>query len=90
MIMNLDELHSVEDLSKATLLALSDRIARSTSEEQFIYRECEIDELWRLLGPAHAPSDNVALRAAVMEVHDLVGVDGDPKRAAERLRELAG
>jgi hypothetical protein len=89
MIMNLDELHPIEDLSKATILALSDRIARSTSEEQFIYRECEIDELWRLLGPAHAPNDDVALRAVVMEVHDLVGVDGDPKRAAARLRELA-
>ena len=87
--MDLDQLHPIEDLSRRTLMELSERIARSRTEEQFVYRECEIDEVWRLLGPAHAPGDNVALRAAVMEVHDLVGVDGDPRRAAERLRAIA-
>ena len=87
--MDLDQLHPIEDLSRRTLMELSERIARSRTEEQFVYRECEIDELWRLLGPAHAEDDNAALRAGVMEVHDLVGVDGDPGRAATRLREIA-
>lgn len=86
--MDLDQLHPVEDLSRRTLLDLSDRIAASTTEEQMVYRECEVDELWRLLGPAHAPEDNAPLRAAVMEVHDLIGVDGDVRRAAERLRSI--
>lgn len=87
--MDLDQLHLVEDLSRRTLLDLSDRIAASKTEEQLVYRECEVDELWRLLGPAHAAGDNTSLRAAVMEVHDLIGVDADVQKAAERLRSVA-
>jgi hypothetical protein len=87
--MELDRLHPVEDLSRRTLLDLSARIAASTTEEQLVYRECEVDELWRLLGPAHAAGDNLPLREAVMEVHDLIGVDGDVQRAAARLRSIA-
>jgi hypothetical protein len=89
MTVDLDQLHPIEDLSRETMLDLSDRIAASRTEEQLVYRECEVDELWRLLGPAHAPGDNAALRAAVMEVHDLIGVDADVRKAANLLRAIA-
>lgn len=89
MTVDLDQLHPIEDLTRRTLLDLADRIAASKTEEQLVYRECEVDELWRLLGPAHAAGDNRDLRDAVMEVHDLIGVDADVRKAADRLRSIA-
>jgi hypothetical protein len=88
---NLDTLHMIDDLEPGTIMALARRIEYSTTQEQLIYRESEIDELWRLLGLTNAKTpDEVhrlsALRDAVMEVHDMVGVDENTTGAATRLR----
>jgi hypothetical protein len=92
--MELDSVHPINDLSLRTLIDLSERIARSTSEEHLVYRESEIDEVWRLLGPSHAAASEdertAALRRVIMEVHDLVGVDSNPTAAAAKLRSVIG
>ena len=90
-------MHVINDFSPATLLQLSARIERSTSEEQKIYRESELDEVWRLVDgeldsarrnllPAAEIARIEQLKSVTMEVHDLVGVDGDIKTAATKLR----
>lgn len=94
--MQLDEIHQIDDLTPAALLVLVQRIERSRTPEQLIYREAELDEVWRLLGnhagahPEMAPERLAELKAAVMAAHDLVGVDENPKAAAERLRAVLG
>lgn len=93
--MDLDSIFPVDNLSDLTLQTLVDRIARSTSEEHFIYRETELDELWRLADMAvsrgdlvghRSPEQVLAMRAAIHRAHDLVGMDGKPLEAAEALR----
>jgi hypothetical protein len=100
-MVNPDEIYEIEDYSAQTLQAQIERLLVGNTPEQLIYRECELDELWRLLD-----LDITSLRAAggsatelarlqrardiVMQAHDLVGVDGNPAAAAERLRELIG
>lgn len=94
--MSLDQVNEVADLSEATLNALVLRLERSTTLEQLIYRETEIDELWRLLGGTDADAvlpDMDAprarqLREVILAVHDQVGVDGDAPGAAARLRQV--
>lgn len=95
--MDTDQVNEIEDLSDDTINSLVQRIERSNAVEQLIYRESEIDELWRLLGGVN-PAANVAeanganperiraLRAVIMEVHDLIGVDENPAAAAAKLR----
>jgi hypothetical protein len=94
--MDLDSIFLVDNLSDLTLQTLVDRIARSTTDEQFIYRETELDELWRLADMAvrTATTDGhrnqaqlEAMRAAIHRAHDLVGMDGKPIEAAEALRQ---
>lgn len=90
----LDEIHDVDDYSEITIRAMIDRLERSTSLEHFVYRETELDEMWRvvdlLLMVAEGAERRVLvdLRAAIMQAHDLVGVDAKPLEAAQRLREL--
>ena len=94
--MQLDQVHEIDDLTPAALLLLVQRIERSRSPEQLIYREAELDEVWRLLGNHEGAHPEMSaerfreLKAAVMEAHDLVGVDENPKAAAERLRTVLG
>ncbi|MEO9132524.1 MAG: hypothetical protein ABI240_15125 [Sphingomonas sp.] len=73
-----------------------DRIQRSSSDEQFIYRESELDELWRLVDVAlgggdvdnsRDPEQLRQMRDAIHRAHDLVGMDGKPLEAAATLRE---
>lgn len=93
--MDIDSLYDVSDTSPETLVLLSGLIARSRSEEQLVYRETEIDELWRLLaierkwasGARAAQIDKVM--GVVMVVHDLIGVSAEPAAAADMLRTLA-
>ena len=97
--MDLDSIFPVDNLSDLTLQTLVDRIARSTTLEHFIYRETELDELWRLADMAvrrdeavghRAPEQLAAMRAAIHRAHDLVGMDGKPLEAAEALRTALG
>lgn len=94
-----NELHEIADFSAATLQAQAQRLLASSSPEHLIYRECELDEIWRLLDleiasqrasgvPAAELAYLESLRAAIMQAHDLVGIDGDPRSAALRLRDL--
>jgi hypothetical protein len=94
-----DEIHEIDDFSSATLQAQVDRLLASSSAEHLIYRESELDEIWRLLdleiasGRADgAPVADLAplesMRASVMQAHDLVGNDGNLHGAAQRLRNL--
>ena len=50
--MDPDDINAVEDYSPETLTKLSDALERSTSREHFIYREAELDDLWRVLDTA--------------------------------------
>lgn len=94
--MDLDDVLPIENFSDLTLRMLADRLQRSTTAEQHIYRESELDELWRLLDIALRAGDPDGLRDAgwlgvmrdaVHRAHDLVGMEGKPKEAAEVLRQ---
>ena len=88
--------HEISDTSDETLRVLSDLIEVSRTEEQMVYRESEIDELWRLLDAHRAAASGDAAAAlavrigVVMEVHDLLEQPANARDAAERLRALVG
>ena len=93
--MDLDDILPVENFSDLTIQQLADRLQRSHTAEHHIYRESELDELWRLLDIACRSGDPDGLRGeetlrnmrdVVHRAHDLVGVDGKPQEAAEMLR----
>ena len=97
--MDLDDILEADTFDRATLVTLAERIRASTTLEQFIYRESELDEVWRLVDMAVAQAGGASdrtrleeLRRAIMETHDLVGIDHRPAAAANRLNEalLAG
>jgi hypothetical protein len=87
---------AVEDYSPETLRNLIAHLEQSTAFEHFIYRESELDALWRLLEIA-APGRVVleaderrrveTLLAAARNAHDLVA-DERPLEAAARLRAV--
>lgn len=91
---DLDDIHDVDDYSGATLGAMIDRLERSTTGEQFIYRETELDEMWRLVdirliqAGGEERAALLVLREAIMRAHDLVGMEGKPMEAARLLRAL--
>ncbi len=94
--MDLDSIFPVDNMSDLTIQTLVDRIQRSTTDEQFIYRETELDELWRLVDMAQRQGDPEGRRDAeqlqsmrdmVHRAHDLVGMEGKPVEAAAALRE---
>jgi hypothetical protein len=95
-----DELHDILDCSAPTLQALAARIEASDTEMRLVYRETELDELWRWAEVALAqvqPDGDSAqrrthwteLRAEIMRIHDLVGIETDRASAARGLRALA-
>jgi hypothetical protein len=96
--MDVEALNEIVDYSPLTLQTLADTIGRSRSPEQLIYRECELDELWRMLdleiegiqtaAPAELPR-LVSLRDEVMKAHDLIGVEGNCNAAAICMRAAA-
>ncbi|SIT48819.1 conserved hypothetical protein [Paraburkholderia piptadeniae] len=94
--MNVDDLHSIEDYLPETLRQIIERVENSRTFEQMIYRESELDEVWRLLdndiaGAARnaanpAKGQNlVALRELIIEAHDLIGNESNTVDARERL-----
>ncbi|RWA53263.1 hypothetical protein AU476_14485 [Cupriavidus sp. UYMSc13B] len=95
--MHAHDLTSIDDYSAATLSSICERMAVSREVEHMIYRESELDEVWRLLDAdvANAARDRrsaqqlqrrlEAMRSLVIEAHDLVGNDGDTVAARERL-----
>lgn len=94
--MDLNDVLPVDNFSDLSIQMLADRLQRSTTNEQHIYRESELDELWRLLDIAAKRGDSdgvrdqtwlVAMRNSVHRAHDLVGMDGRPKEAADILRK---
>ena len=95
--MDLDDVIPVENFSDLTFQVLADRLMRTRTAEQCIYRESELDELWRLIDIAVRAGDPDGLRDtetlehmrdAVHEAHDLVGMDTKPKEAAAALRKV--
>lgn len=93
---NLDEMVPITDFSNETLLALAERLETSTTFQQLILREVEMDEIWRRVDTVikdererGAPPEKLAalerLHALVFEAHDLAA-DGEPLEAAKRLR----
>jgi len=92
---DLDDILPVENFSDLTIQTLADRLQRTTGAEQCIYRESELDELWRLIDIAlkagsESPRDPEQLhhlRDLVHRAHDLVGMENRPREAAEVLRE---
>lgn len=90
----LDDIHDVDDYTQITIRALIDRIERSTTPEQFIYRETELDEMWRLVDIRLRHAEGAertsleALRKAIVAAHDLIGMDEKPAEAAQALRAL--
>jgi hypothetical protein len=95
-----DELHDVPDCAAPTLQALAARLEASDTEMQLVYRETELDELWRWADVALAQAQRdrrsrdalahwAEVRAEIMRIHDLVGIDTDLAAAAQGLRALA-
>ena len=98
-MIDLDVVYDIQDYSAETLAVEVDRLLGSSGPEQLIYRECELDELWRLIdldlasfkvsgGAAAEVARLERLRGIIMQAHDLVGVTGDPAAAAQQLRAL--
>ena len=94
--MDLDDILPVGNISDLTIQLLADRLQRTRSPEQCIYRESELDELWRLIDIAVRAGDPDGLRDEVQlrhmrdivhRAHDLVGMDGKPQEASATLRE---
>ena len=94
----IDQANPVEGLDPASLEAILLRTERSTSLEHMIYREAELDEVWRLLDEALREARHngirgepiellTALKDVIFKAHDLVGVDSNPRGAAAELRE---
>jgi hypothetical protein len=95
--MNPDHIVPVEDYSDETIRSLIAHLEASSSFEHFIYRESELDAVWRLVEialqhPAGTAGAGESARlqrllAAAREAHDLVA-DEQPREAAERLRQV--
>lgn len=95
--MNPENLVPVEDFSEETLRNLVAHLEISTTFEQLVYRESELDEVCRLVDDAlqggHGRADErqrtrwQVIFDAARDAHDLVGVE-EPLRAAERLRQI--
>lgn len=95
-----DELHDILDCRPNTLRALADRIHASFDDMALIYRETEIDEVWRWVDVGliqaeyiRAPTAEIthwrAFKAEVMRIHDLIGIDVDSQAAVASLKALA-
>jgi hypothetical protein len=94
------------ELTAAALLGLLGRLERTATDEQLLFRECELDCAYRLAesdltfeigetGPGRATDLRSAVLTHVTAAHDLIGlartVDAaNELRTAIRLRQEAG
>lgn len=94
--MSVDDIYIIEDYSPHTLAQLIERVEKSNAFEHMIYRESELDEVWRLLdgdiamaARSGANSAQVqrltALRALIIEAHDFIGNSSNTAAARNRL-----
>lgn len=90
--MSLDDIHAVEDFSEITVRAMIERLRRSRTPEQCIYRETELDEMWRMVDlalktadPGPRVEDLRELRGAIQRAHDLAGMEWKPGEGAQAL-----
>ncbi|CAB3795567.1 hypothetical protein [Paraburkholderia fynbosensis] len=94
--MHVDDVHTIEDYSPQTLRELIGRVEKSRTFEQMIYRESELDEVWRLLDSDILTTERkgsnvpelenlVALRKMIVEAHDFIGNDSNTVDARDRL-----
>jgi hypothetical protein len=85
------------ELTAAALLGLLGRLERTITDEQLLFRECELDCAYRLAesdlefeirasGPGRAADLRSAVLAHVTAAHDLVGL----ARTVEAAKELRG
>ena len=96
----LDDIAEIDDYSDRTLLEVADRLERSTTFQEYIAREIELDEVFRrvetgikaIAGQASRREERARLEAVfglVTQAHDLAG-EGNPLEAAARLRDAVG
>ena len=95
----LDDIVEIADYSNAAMLGLAARLERSSTFQELIAREIELDELWRRVetGIKAVANDASAADARrtlarifdlVWQAHDLAGAE-QPLEAAARLREAS-
>ncbi|MCY4623713.1 MAG: hypothetical protein OXC99_01705 [Chloroflexi bacterium] len=84
----------IHDFSPDTLLSLVERIESSSGFQHFIFREAELDDLWRQVeyalvnaqssGPEHKDIDRLrVLLDCVVAAHDLVSVSKKEEAMAQ-------
>lgn len=95
-VVNIDDIVPIDDFSNETLLALAVRLETSTTFQQLILREVEMDEIFRRVDTVikgererGASPESVAalerLHKLVFEAHDMAA-DDHPREAAQLLR----
>ncbi len=95
----LEDIVEIADFSTGTMLGLAGRLEQSSTFQEFIAREIELDELWRRLETGiKAIATDVAAQdrrttleamfGLVWQAHDLAGA-GRPADAAARLRQAS-
>lgn len=99
VVVNADELADIYDFEPQTLRSIAAAVAASRRDEDFVYREVEIDEVLRLadfakrMPRADRNFDNASLdrlRAALIGVWRMVSSDNpDAKQAASALLAIA-
>lgn len=86
----------IPDYSRETLASLVKRLQQSRLLEELVYRETELDEVWRLIDMdrlalvqqfgRNAESQALArLQGGIHEAHDMVGMSEDGVGAARHL-----
>jgi hypothetical protein len=89
----------VGDYSRATLAALVKRMQLSVHLEELVYRESELDEVWRLIdmdrlalirltGESEQSRSLAQLQDGIHHAHDIIGEQADGVAAARYLSEL--
>ncbi|MFN0070758.1 MAG: hypothetical protein ACKVVP_04610 [Chloroflexota bacterium] len=95
-MIDLTQMISIDDFSNDTLIALADRLEKSTSFQELLVREAELDEIYRRVETAlidatsqddkYSASGLQQLFQRVWEAHDLAA-EGEPLEAARRIRQ---
>lgn len=86
--------HELSDGSPETIGLVADLIEASRTDEHMVYREAELDEVWRWIGAGHTgsltmpPELRDATLAEIVAIHDMLEDPGNARPAAERLRAL--